>query len=432
MSYKLLVLAGAFIAIVPTFVPAYAENPLSQIKVGILYENVTDGVGMGRSLEETNVLLKDTQAGFLFRGFWKWEPVVESPQQIPIQLLNMAREEGIDHLAERIEKDGKSYRSLERWVERIKSDNPTLIFCGAVPAQHLAKVEIDAKSGRVYTAEETWAMALDPQKWKTVLRGNIATKQQLQAQISGDKTTDYDRYKAKAYFPDLTNPDFQSLLESWAERQIDLGADAIWIDMLLAQTKMFLTTPEDVNHPAVRDSYMAAVKIVDDLHRYGADRGKNILIGSWGQHEGLFAAMTPPLNLDFVTVTPSREEIENRQIDTAEWSEKLADIRRIHGNVPIFAFIDWSLETSPLASFSQSLSAEEQRKMLQEFDQFFAQENVKFIYPVHGGYMGKDPKKHSFGKFSTYDSLAPEFDTFKTIKALAAAKVLFPRAEPLK
>lgn len=49
-----------------------------------------------------------------------------------------------------------------------------------------------------------------------------------------------------------------------------------------------------------------------------------------------------------------------------------------------------------------------------------------FIYPVHGGNMGGNSKVRSFGMDNeygrVYDSLAPEFDTYETIKELANKK----------
>ncbi len=417
------ILAFAFLC--PASQAQNIEDPrdlLSRVKVGVLYEDVTDGVPMNRSIEETSAIIKRTRADLLFRGFWKWEPIVESPYQIPPPLQSLAREQGIDQLSKRIEKSGKTYQSLRDWIAGIKRENPSILFCGAVPVQHLMKIELDPITGRVYMPDETWAMALDPKKWNVVFRGESATKEQVQARFHGGKPADYDRRRAMAYLPDITNSDFQSLLVSFAKKQIDLGADAIWIDMLMAQTKLFLRATNDTHHPAVIESYNAARKIVDDIRRYGAEKGKVILVGTWGQDDDSLLTLTPRLSPDFVTVTPSREEVDKKQLDAQKWDAKLGGIRQAYGNIPVFAFIDWSLEASPTVSFSQNLNSDEQKTTLQSFDDFFAQRNVNFIYPVHGGYMGKNPAKKSFGKFSTYDSLAPEFNTFGTIESLAAKK----------
>ena len=46
-------------------------------------------------------------------------------------------------------------------------------------------------------------------------------------------TTDQSRddpRKLEVYFPGITNPEFQELRLSWAKKQIDCGADGVWID----------------------------------------------------------------------------------------------------------------------------------------------------------------------------------------------------------
>jgi len=68
------------------------------------------------------------------------------------------------------------------------------------------------------------------------------------------------------------------------------------------------------------------------------------------------------------------------------------------------------------------LSKEEQREFLKIADEFFSRKGIIFVYPVHGGFMGQDAKILSFGKLKTYDSLAPEFETYETIKELAQSK----------
>ena len=79
---------------------------------------------------------------------------------------------------------------------------------------------------------------------------------------------------------------------------------------------------------------------------------------------------------------------------------------------------------TPLGVFSQELTPEEQREVLWNFDEFFSEKGTIFAYPVHGGYMGRDATKLSFGKYYKYDALAPEFETYETIKQLAQGKAL--------
>ncbi len=398
---------------------ARAENPMAKVKVGILYENVTDGPALKRSYEDTQAIVRDTHADFVFRGFWKLAPVAESPDRVPSSVSNLAREEGRD-----AGKSGKDYQSLKTWIERLKWQNPRLIFCGALSAAHLPRVEIDALTGKVFMGDETWGLALDPQKWAIVFNGKIPPKEKFQAGLSKNDADDYDRRNATAYFPDLTNPDFQFLFESWAKKQIDMGADALWIDGLFFQTKLFLDKTKDIRHPAVVETYKAVAKIVGDLRKYARDKGKSVIIGAPGQDDAEMAKLSPPLDLDFVTVSPSRADVEARQLDVQKWLYKLATINKVHNNVSIFAYIDWESSESSLAVFSQKLGADDRKNMLRSFDKTFAQMGVNFIYPVRGGFMGERPKKRSFGNSSTFDSLAPQFDTFETIKILAEEKAL--------
>ena len=40
------------------------------------------------------------------------------------------------------------------------------------------------------------------------------------------------------------------------------------------------------------------------------------------------------------------------------------------------------------------------------------------VYPVHGGYLGRNAKKLAYGKYSFYDTLSPQFNTYDVIKEL--------------
>ena len=203
---------------------------------------------------------------------------------------------------------------------------------------------------------------------------------------------------------------------SWAERQVDAGADAIWIDMLFRQVTMLYRLTKDFEHPAVRESYSAINKIVDKIHEYGKRKGKYVHVGSWATPVKF---PYPPPQLDFVTVTPSGKEIRELELNEEKWNEYLSLIRERFGEVPVFAFIDWAGTTkTPLGQFSQNLSKEEQREFLKKADEFFSKKGIIFVYPVHGGFMGHDAKILSFGKSKVYDSLAPEFETYETIKEL--------------
>jgi len=90
------------------------------------------------------------------------------------------------------------------------------------------------------------------------------------------------------------------------------------------------------------------------------------------------------------------------------------------------AAVRW--QDQPLGIFSQYLDKSEQAKFLGMADSFFSRKReefklpITFVYPLHGGWMGTSAKVLSFGRFKVYDALAPEFQTYETIKELAQKK----------
>ncbi|MCD6239339.1 MAG: hypothetical protein J7K51_08505 [Thermotogae bacterium] len=128
--------------------------------------------------------------------------------------------------------------------------------------------------------------------------------------------------------------------------------------------------------------------------------------------------------LDFVTMSPSAKDVENKKLNKDKWQQKIKLTKEIYGDdITITGFIDWAFtKDTPLGVFSQTLSIEEQRKVLRTFGQFFTENGIIFAYPVHGEFMGRDATKLAFGKYSKYDALAPEFETYNTIKRLSQGR----------
>lgn len=175
-----------------------------------------------------------------------------------------------------------------------------------------------------------------------------------------------------------------------------------------------------------QDMSIAASKIVDAIHRYGSSKGKYIDVGYWANPFGLIKDSSyVPAKVDFVTISPSKEEVLAKKLDEEKWGKEIEFIGKIYGDIPIFAFIDWAFDDSQIVAFSQKLNKEEQSEVVETFDKAFERMGVNFVYPLHGGYMGQGvvTTKLSFGKDRIYDSLSPEFDTYETIKKLAQEKV---------
>lgn len=372
---------------------------LSRVTVSSVYERVNDGKIVGRSVDDVIYLLKETETNFIFRGWWVWEPCANSCSEVPPEVTYPYDCELI----------GYSYEHLKDAISEIKEEMPDVIFCGAIPAQRINFIEINPITGKVYNQQETNGMALDPAKWGIT----SITKEELQKAYQ-------ERGGKKSYFPDLTNPNFQALFLSRAEKQIDCGADAIWIDGLYGQARIFEKITQDSEHPAVKESFGAASKMVNEIHNYGNTKhNKHIYVGTWAYF--LELPYTPP-DLDFVTLTPSSREVTQKKMNNKKWDNTINAIREKLGDIKIFVFIDWGPGDAPMAIFSQKLSPDEQKEFLRTADAFFQSKGIDFIYPIHGGYMGSKATRLSGGQFRIYDSLAPEFHTYETIKNLAQNK----------
>ncbi|RLF18077.1 MAG: hypothetical protein DRN06_02420 [Thermoprotei archaeon] len=410
MAFSALEQAEIPFILIPRGAKEEARRELSRVHVAVFYEWVTDGIYyLNRSVDDVVHLLKEVNADFVFRGWWRWYPCPESPRSAP----SFFTREEIEESARR----GYTYEQLRDAVAKIHEEIPGVIFCGAVSAQRINGRERNPITGQTFEREETWAMALDPAKWNIL----YISKEEFQERLAKEfqwlpAGEEYDWKKADAYFPDITNPNFQELLLSWAEKQIDCGVDAIWIDLLFLQATVLKQLTNDPLHPAVQESYTAACKIVDEIHSYGYMKGKYIYVGTWLSYTDF---PYPPPDVDFVTVTPEPEEIMRHKLDEKKWN----DIVRLRGNITTFAFLDYgNSENFPLFIFSQRLSTEEQKELMKEMDKFFQEHGIIFVYPLHGGFIGKGAEKLAFGKYHVYDSLAPEFQTYDAIKELAAEK----------
>jgi len=364
-----------------------SNNDMRAIKSSIVYESIVDQT---RSIDKVSDILKETNAQYIHRSFFRWRGFAE------------------------IERKHDVYSILKKNINTIKRRNHNVVVGGSVAFQEINVVEHDPFTGETIPKEKTWEMTLDPQKY-----GFSMGKEELQRKYW--KITGNEKY----LMPDIANQSLQALFIDIVKKQIDAGADAIWIDGLFAQAGVFARLSKNVNHPAIEKSLKAASNIVSQIRKYGESKGKYIYIGSWSYEKwykyGLVKELYP--KLDFVTMSPSSDKIKNKKLDQEKWKEKIRITKEIQGNIPIIVFIDWAFTSdSPLGVFSQKLDSNEQKEVLKRFDKFFSENNVIFSYPVHGGNLGRDAKKISFGRYGKYDALAPEFNTYETIKELSLDK----------
>jgi hypothetical protein len=376
---------------------------ISEIKNAILYERLNDDSPKRTIAEHINIL-QETNTQLILRAYFRWNPL-----------------DNCDIFTDQNQKDycllqGATHAEMLVMNGEIKNALPNILIIGAIPAQRIHKSitptlgDYNEYTSTILTPAETEAMALDPSKWgiTSKTKAEIQAELQLMSGLSGD-----------AWFPDITNSDVQNLLLGWAKRQIDSGVDGIWIDLLYYQTMKMYSITNDMNHLSVLESFAGSNKLIDDIHAYGTSIGRTIYVGSWASSTGLVSkAYNIKTNLDFLTVTPLSSEVINQQMDAATWDTQLSDLRTIYPDTPIFAFIDSTDDNAPIAKFSQTLTTEEQDQFLIHANEFFKSRNIIFAFPVHGLYIGQSATKLSYGTYYIYDSLAPEFDTYGTIKQL--------------
>ncbi len=382
------------------------SRSLSEVKVAVLYQRINDGQPPDRTLQDQIDMFKELHVDMIFRAWWRWRPCPDNLSEA----RKLIAEVGMPKEAyDRVVELRYTYDNLRRSIEAIKKELPGVIICGAIPAQKLDAKIWDEITGRPIPPEKVRDMAFDPEKFG--LHISFEEAQEYLAKGSGYEI-------GQSYYPDITNPDFRRLMLEWAEKQIDAGVDAIWIDCLFRQALVLYRYTKDPSNKAVEESYKAACELVDEIHRYGLARGKRIYVGTWAY--ALMELPYKPCNLDFVTISPRSEEILALKMDEQFWDSYLSKIRERLGNVTIFAYLDWSTSpSSPTAVFSQKLTPAQQREFLKIADRFFRERGVVFIYPLHGGCLGVGAKRLAFGRYYKYDALAPEFDTYEVIKELA-------------
>ncbi len=376
---------------------------ISEIKNAILYERLNDN-SPKRTIAEHIKILQETNTQLILRAYFRWNPL-----------------DNCNIFTDQSQKDyclsqGATFAEMLSTNSEIKNALPNILIIGAIPAQRVRKAitptlaDYNDYTSTILTPAETEVMALDPLKWGIT----SITKAELQTQL-----TTISGLGGDAWFPDITNVDVQNLLLDWAKRQIDSGVDGIWIDLLYFQTMEMYSITNNINHPSVLQSFAGSNKLIDDIHTYGNSTGRTIYVGSWASEAGpLSKAYNVKTNLDFLTVTPSSSEVTNQKMDAATWDTKLSDLRKIYPDTPIFAFLDSTDDNAPIAKFSQFLTSQQQNQFLIHTNEFFKSRNIIFAFPVHGLYIGQSATKLSYGIYNIYDSKAPEFNTYGTIKQL--------------
>lgn len=395
------------------------EESLKDIRVVSWYQSITDYKVFDRTIDDVVKHLKETKTQLAFRVFWRWLVIPEECEDPKCDSL------------------GRSYEHLEEAVQRIKEELPDILLCGAVPCERINAEDKNDITGDILDRDSTWALALDPGEhgvyaWGYPPESKINFQADRARLLGYAPPGPYNPNTAYAYYPDVTNPDFQKLLLSWIKRQVNAGVDAIWIDMLFAQARLFAVKTENPRHPAVEEAYRAACAIIDSIHAYAKSKNRRVFVGTWNNFLEIDTSYYPSPDVDFITVIIWEEELWDEMLYPERWNTLVKKVRGEMGNnVLVIPFMDEATvhwEDQPLGIFSQHYDSETQKRMLCYMDSFFVdlsqKENfpIVFMYPLHGGWMGSDASVLSFGKFKVYDALAPEFQTYETIKELANEK----------
>lgn len=395
-----------------------AQKKLFQVNSIVLYERFNDA-RPPRTIEEQVKIIKDVNADFILRAWFSSNTLVNTCSEDPDP--------------EQCNQRCQSYEHLENTSREIRRALPGTIICGAI-SMRIEQSVFDPVIRKWFYYPDTWKMALDPKKWgiKNITKETFQWRYAKSHDWYDGSRKNYEPSKMIHYLPDLTNAQYQQLFLNTAKRSIDAGANAFWVDLFWVQARQMAKLTSSESHPAVIDNLKSMNKLIQLIHDYGISKGKYIYVGTW------FSTHTPASfkpyiqGLDFITITPEPEEILSLKLNEAVWDSYIKEAEQVFPNVPIFALIDWGWgnKLSPMKAFSQKLTPEQQREFLKIADNFFERKGIKFVYPVHGGAMGKEPFRQSFGQYKNYDALAPEFDTFGTIKELANKKASEPLPTP--
>lgn len=213
-----------------------------------------------------------------------------------------------------------------------------------------------------------------------------------------------------AVFPDITNEFYQEYIVRKVLALKRVGVKCVWLDALFAQANIAYAITHDYNYPAVRDAYLAAYELVKKIKELG------MIVGTWSNCVRYPYKEKPPV--DFVTRTLSRGEVANVKVDYRLW-EEVVNLIRSKTNATILMVFDFGpSDNTPLAIFSQRLTPKQEAELLKQMREVSKKLGIVPVYPVHGGYLGKNAKKLAYGKYNFYDALAPQFNTYDVIKEL--------------
>ncbi len=376
----------------PPVTPSWASRP------AVMYENL---YSPPEGFEKALSILRELRPGMVW-----YSRIITGFPPVPnvTSAYVIGREAGLS--------DVKA-RKFAEWVEGERYDLEDIgkaaeavaelgaLYCPCILVQNLrVDFNYDPLTFKPIPRSELESMALDYSKWGLP--------------YGREETQEYFRERAGipagAVFPDVTNEAYQEYLLRKVEALKKVGVKCVWLDMLFSQANIAYAITHDYNHPAVKEAYEAAVKVVEKIKAMG------MIVGTWADWVTYPYKDVPPV--DFVTKTVSRKEVMSGAVNVSEWKEMVLAIRSKTNATILMVFDFGPSDNTPLAIFSQRLTPEQQSEFLKSMGEACRELGVVPVYPVHGGCMGKDAQRLSYGKYLYYDALAPQFMTYETIRRL--------------
>ena len=134
-----------------------SKEKLLSAKVACWYQSITDYKAFNRTIDDVISHLKETNTDFVFRAFWKYKVIPETCFELPLNQRKTC------------EKAGYSYENFEKSVNEIKKEIPSIIISAGIPTERIDVNEYNPITGKKYTKEELWEMALDSAKWLSLI-----------------------------------------------------------------------------------------------------------------------------------------------------------------------------------------------------------------------------------------------------------------------
>jgi len=379
------------------------------------YQRLNDAVNLEgdaqRSVEEVAQILKELNADFVMQGVYRYSPCVDTCSR-----WDTKREQ------EKCKKRQYAYDLMAEAVDTVKSETGAMIG-GGTPIEFFWAEQWDSEIefNKWLTRDDVWEYALDPSSF-----GLSISKEDFQKwfwkRFSGEDVED-PKKEMDFYLFDPTLSDVQNIFADILEAQINCGIDAFWWDMLLLPVRALLEYGVSVEHTAIQEVFKGCKDIASFTKK------KVTHIGwSYYKLEEDYEVLTKygKLPLDACVDLISSREVTFMSMSNARWNKIQQHVREIYGDITHFARLDYGSGRTGLYVFAEELTVEEANEFLTIAENFFQQRGILFILPVHGGNPCDSTQisqnlcpKLAYGQYNWYDSLAPEFDTYDTIKSIA-------------